>query len=102
MLKPKLLHKMYIVMHACNNFIFKTNLFSLFLFSVMSACKKLVNSPSSCVEDCLEGLVLVHPGLQLIDGHNVVLRRDYAQLKTQRKVALLCGGGSGHEPAHAG
>ena len=36
--------------------------------------------------------------LKKIDGHNVVVRAK----KKEGKVALISGGGSGHEPAHAG
>jgi dihydroxyacetone kinase len=41
-------------------------------------------------------------GIQLLCGHNVLLRSDVEILKKQGKVAVLSGGGSGHEPAHAG
>uniref|UniRef100_A0AAY3ZUA0 Triokinase/FMN cyclase n=1 Tax=Denticeps clupeoides TaxID=299321 RepID=A0AAY3ZUA0_9TELE len=46
------------------------------------------------------GLVRSSDGLVLLNGHRVVLRSDLSNLKG--KVALLSGGGSGHEPAHAG
>ncbi|KAG2462708.1 SGPL1 lyase, partial [Polypterus senegalus] len=62
--------------------------------------KKLLNSVEGCVDDALLGLVTSHPGLSLLQGHHVVLRSDLHALKG--KVALLSGGGSGHEPAHAG
>ena len=59
--------------------------------------KKLINDPAAVVPDMLEGLVAISPGLQLLDGENVVVRaHDPAQ------VALISGGGAGHEPAHAG
>ncbi|XP_005408222.1 PREDICTED: bifunctional ATP-dependent dihydroxyacetone kinase/FAD-AMP lyase (cyclizing) isoform X2 [Chinchilla lanigera] len=62
--------------------------------------KKLVNSVVGCAEDALAGLVASNPGLQLLQGHRVALRSDLDSLKG--RVALLSGGGSGHEPAHAG
>lgn len=62
--------------------------------------KKLVNSVASCADDALAGLVACNPNLQLLQGHRVALRSDLDSLKGQ--VALLSGGGSGHEPAHAG
>lgn len=62
--------------------------------------KKLVCSVASCAEDALAGLVACNPGLQLLRGHRVALRSDLAALRG--RVALLSGGGSGHEPAHAG
>uniref|UniRef100_A0A673HFV6 Triokinase/FMN cyclase n=1 Tax=Sinocyclocheilus rhinocerous TaxID=307959 RepID=A0A673HFV6_9TELE len=48
----------------------------------------------------LEGLVRSNGGLALLRGHRAVLRSDLERVKG--KVALLSGGGSGHEPAHAG
>jgi dihydroxyacetone kinase len=39
--------------------------------------------------------------LNSIPGHNVVLRADYDTIRNTQ-VSLLCGGGSGHEPAHFG
>jgi len=68
----------------------------------MSQGKKLINSPSNCVQDAIKGLLLVNPGLQTLEGQNVVVRRDIDDVKADGKVALICGGGSGHEPAHAG
>lgn len=62
--------------------------------------KKLVNSVASCADDALAGLVACNPNLQLLQGHRVALRSDLDSLKG--RVALLSGGGSGHEPAHAG
>nr|XP_013003910.1 triokinase/FMN cyclase isoform X3 [Cavia porcellus] len=62
--------------------------------------KKLVNSVVGCADDALAGLVACNPGLQLLQGHRVALRSDLDSLKG--RVALLSGGGSGHEPAHAG
>uniref|UniRef100_A0A672RVM2 Triokinase/FMN cyclase n=1 Tax=Sinocyclocheilus grahami TaxID=75366 RepID=A0A672RVM2_SINGR len=61
---------------------------------------KLLNSVEKCVDEALEGLVRSNGGLALLRGHRVVLRSDLESIKG--KVALLSGGGSGHEPAHAG
>ncbi|XP_030609572.1 triokinase/FMN cyclase isoform X1 [Archocentrus centrarchus] len=66
----------------------------------MEPQKKLINSADSCVDEALLGLVRASGGLSLLKGHRVVLRSDLQNLKG--KVALLSGGGSGHEPAHAG
>ncbi|XP_068026191.1 triokinase/FMN cyclase [Melanerpes formicivorus] len=66
----------------------------------MEVSKKLINSVASCADDSLAGLVACNPGLQLLRGHRVVLRSDLAAIRG--RVALLSGGGSGHEPAHAG
>ncbi|KAJ0401056.1 hypothetical protein P43SY_005076 [Pythium insidiosum] len=53
------------------------------------------------VEDMLDGLVLAHPHLALVESEKVVLHRDFEAIR-ERQVTLLSGGGSGHEPAHAG
>ncbi|NWU12754.1 TKFC cyclase, partial [Cephalopterus ornatus] len=62
--------------------------------------KKLVNAVSGCADDALEGLVSCNAGLRLLQGHRVILRGDLSAVRG--RVALLSGGGSGHEPAHAG
>ncbi|XP_072032070.1 triokinase/FMN cyclase-like [Amphiura filiformis] len=67
-----------------------------------TAPKKLLNSIEQCVDDALEGVVSIHPGLRLLDDHRVVIREDIEQVIIDGKVTLLSGGGSGHEPAHAG
>lgn len=62
--------------------------------------KKLINSVDKCVDEALYGIVRTSGSLALLRGHRVVLRSDLSNLKG--KVAVLSGGGSGHEPAHAG
>jgi dihydroxyacetone kinase len=64
--------------------------------------KKLVNDPLLVVEEMIEGLLLADARLTRIAGENVVLRRDHAALAARGKVAIISGGGAGHEPAHAG
>ncbi|NVJ08584.1 dihydroxyacetone kinase subunit DhaK [Myxococcus sp. AM001] len=64
--------------------------------------KKLVNAPRAVVRELLEGLVSLSPGQVLLEGESVVLRADTPSDVHARKVAVLSGGGSGHEPAHAG
>eukprot|EP00943_MAST-04B_sp_MAST-4B-sp1_P007779 g7779.t1 len=49
----------------------------------------------------IDGALYSHPDLVLLAGQNVLLRRDYQQVK-HTQVCLISGGGSGHEPAHAG
>ena len=63
--------------------------------------KKIINRPEDAVEEMLEGLVLLNPDLIRLSGHKVVLRAD-AETIRDSQVALISGGGSGHEPAHAG
>ncbi|MDL5158821.1 dihydroxyacetone kinase family protein [Actinomycetospora termitidis] len=60
--------------------------------------KKLINAPGDVVAHALEGVVRSTPGAALVEGTSVLVRTD---LPTDQ-VAVLCGGGSGHEPAHAG
>jgi ATP-dependent dihydroxyacetone kinase len=63
--------------------------------------KKLINDPRNVVREMLEGLADLNPNLALMRDENVVLRAGLAPA-AQRKVALISGGGSGHEPAHGG
>ncbi len=63
--------------------------------------KKLINDPSAVVRHMLEGVVALSPASILLADENVVIRSGLPEAD-QRKVAVLSGGGSGHEPAHAG
>lgn len=63
--------------------------------------KKLINSPAAVVRELLEGLVSLDPSLALLADEQVVLRQPLAD-RQARLVAVISGGGSGHEPAHAG
>ena len=63
--------------------------------------KKLINRPADVVEEMLEGLAVLDPGSTRLLGHKVMLRADAAEAR-DRQVAVISGGGSGHEPAHAG
>jgi len=60
--------------------------------------KKLVNEPGAVVPEMLEGLAALSPGVMLLEGETVVVRA----LWDRGGVALISGGGAGHEPAHAG
>jgi phosphoenolpyruvate---glycerone phosphotransferase subunit DhaK len=59
--------------------------------------KKLLNEVGRYVDDMLEGIAAAHPELRRVPGTNVIVRSEL-----NRKVGLVSGGGSGHEPAHAG
>jgi dihydroxyacetone kinase-like protein len=59
--------------------------------------RKILNDVSQYVDDMLEGLVAAHSHLKRIPGTQVIVRAEKGD-----KVALVSGGGSGHEPAHAG
>eukprot|EP00743_Colponemidia_sp_Colp-15_P012173 GILK01013765.1.p1 GENE.GILK01013765.1~~GILK01013765.1.p1 ORF type:complete len:587 (+),score=81.25 GILK01013765.1:42-1802(+) len=66
--------------------------------------KKLLNDASTSVLEMLHALTMSSVGLTRMDGFpdiKVVLRSDYQQVK-QKQVTIISGGGSGHEPAHAG
>ena len=90
------------------------------------ACKVLVNDTASVVEEAIEGFLLTQPHLTRLDGFpvrelsqddlrcvahsscrnpvqdiKVIVRADWNTGDTD-KVALISGGGSGHEPSHAG
>lgn len=63
------------------------------------AAKKILNDPRNVVSEMIEGLVLANDGrVRRIDGFDAIVRTD---LPTG-KVALLIGGGSGHEPVFHG
>uniref|UniRef100_K3XBR4 Dihydroxyacetone kinase n=1 Tax=Globisporangium ultimum (strain ATCC 200006 / CBS 805.95 / DAOM BR144) TaxID=431595 RepID=K3XBR4_GLOUD len=63
--------------------------------------RQLVKDASTIVRDMLDGLVAAQPHLVLVRGENVLLHREFRNIRAQQ-VTLLSGGGSGHEPAHAG
>ena len=64
--------------------------------------RKLINDPRQVAREMLEGLADTLPGLALLEEENVLLRADFPIGGLRDKVALISGGGSGHEPAHAG
>lgn len=59
--------------------------------------KKLINHPENLVVDMCKGFVLAHPELAFTESHKIISRKE-----KHNNVALISGGGSGHEPAHAG
>lgn len=63
--------------------------------------KKFINRPENAVEEMLEGLTILSPGSDRLPGHRVMFRADTEQAR-DKQVAIVSGGGSGHEPAHAG
>lgn len=64
--------------------------------------KKLINAPGDVTVDMLAGVALADDRLAIEPEHHIVLRADYLTYRDSGKVALVSGGGSGHEPAHAG
>ena len=63
--------------------------------------KKFINRPEDVVQEMLQGLMVLHPGSTALLGHKVLVRANKGQA-ADRQVAVISGGGSGHEPAHAG
>lgn len=62
--------------------------------------KKIINDPNQVVQDMVKGMVAAYPNdLKQIPGTMAIVRSD-APIKN--KVGIVSGGGSGHEPAHAG
>src|SRR6188508_460980 len=61
--------------------------------------KKFINDPADVVKESLAGLAAAHPDLVRVDFENqIVVRKD----APTEKVAIISGGGSGHEPMHGG
>ena len=60
--------------------------------------KKIMNTPETFVYDMCHGLALAHPELEFVEKFKIVKKKDI----DDNKVSLISGGGSGHEPAHAG
>lgn len=60
--------------------------------------KKIINSPEHVVVEMCNGMVTAHPELEFIEKYKVIKKKEI----NKNKVSLISGGGSGHEPAHAG
>jgi len=59
--------------------------------------KKLMNGAENIVVEMCKGFVLAHPELAFNESYKIISRKEKHQ-----NVTLISGGGSGHEPAHAG
>jgi dihydroxyacetone kinase len=67
---------------------------------IMPKPKKIINDAKDSVDEFIDGLLLQYPNrLVKLQNHNVVLT---ANPSSDDQVQLLSGGGSGHEPSHAG
>lgn len=61
--------------------------------------KKIINKPENVVTEMLDGLAYVHSDLvHRVEGFDIIARNE----QDAGQVGLISGGGSGHEPAHAG
>lgn len=59
--------------------------------------KKFINQIDTIVDEMLEGIVASNPELVRVKDFHIIKRKHI-----EEKVTLVSGGGSGHEPAHAG
>ncbi len=60
--------------------------------------KKVINNPEEVVNEMLDGIVKAHPEyVRVIKDKKVIVRANLT-----KKVTLVSGGGSGHEPSHGG
>ena len=64
--------------------------------------KKLINAAADVVGEALDGLTLINAGIARLSGSTTAVRSDVEAVRAAGRVALLSGGGAGHEPAHAG
>ena len=63
--------------------------------------KKIINDPHDVVPEMVEGMVRSYPQyIEKIEGTEAVVRANKDSMKG--KVGIVSGGGSGHEPTHAG
>lgn len=60
--------------------------------------KKIMNTAQTYVTDMCRGIALAHPELEFVEKYKIVKKKEI----DPEKVTLISGGGSGHEPAHAG
>jgi dihydroxyacetone kinase len=60
--------------------------------------KKIINKPENVVVEMCNGMVMSYPELEFIKKYKIIKKKKI----DKNKVSLISGGGSGHEPAHAG
>ena len=61
--------------------------------------KKLINAPEAVLAEALVGVAAAHPDLKVDHANRIIYRGEPTK---KGKVALISGGGSGHEPLHGG
>ena len=61
--------------------------------------KKLINAPEAVLADALTGIAAAHPELNVDHVNRIIYRGTPTK---EGKVALISGGGAGHEPLHGG
>ncbi|ALB44946.1 dihydroxyacetone kinase subunit DhaK [Clostridium beijerinckii] len=60
--------------------------------------KKIMNKAENVVMEMCNGIAMAHPELEFVRKYKVMKKKNI----NKNKVSLISGGGSGHEPAHAG
>lgn len=60
--------------------------------------KKIINKPETVVIEMCNGMAMAHPELEFLQKYKILKKKEI----NKNKVSLISGGGSGHEPAHAG
>lgn len=60
--------------------------------------KKIINRPETVVMEMCNGIAAAHPEIEFVRKHKILKKREI----NPDKVSLISGGGSGHEPGHAG
>ena len=64
----------------------------------MTKIRKIINDPEQIVDEVIDGLVLAsHGAIKQVEGAHAIIRSHVPD----GKVALLIGGGSGHEPMYS-
>jgi dihydroxyacetone kinase len=68
-------------------------------YSIGGNMKKIINTPENMVIEMCQGMAQAHPDSLTFNKKNkLLMRKEF----NKNKVTLISGGGSGHEPAHAG
>lgn len=60
--------------------------------------KKIINRPETVVIEMCNGIAMAHPEVEFVQKYKIIKKKEI----NKEKVSLISGGGSGHEPAHAG
>lgn len=60
--------------------------------------KKIINKPETLVREMGRGMAMAHEELEFVSKYKIIRKKEL----NPTKVTLISGGGSGHEPAHAG
>jgi len=60
--------------------------------------KKIINQTENIVMEMCNGIAMAHPELEFVKKYKIIKKK----VINENKVSLISGGGSGHEPAHAG